>query len=386
MAAPWFPFYPADWLRDSALRAVSVASRGVWIDLLALMHQSPHRGRLELPTGQPPTAAQLARMLGLHPNASARYLTELEQAGVLTRDGQTLVSRRMVRDEARRVAAVEHGSKGGSPLLRGTAGDKGRDNPTLIPSPIPGDNPPPNPRHNPPDNPTPAPPSHSPPVRSHSQNQRTTPPERNGSGCIGAGAVPSGNARATPVTPPLTPPVTPPQAESAWELWDNLHRTHLHRPAPLDLDAAKAFAEYDRQCGRERFQQTVMVFLTDRGRTVFSAAVLATPVVWQRYLNVAEARTAQPGPAPADIPPEWMEKFRNHAHGLCHGDPVTPLLQKAGITETRLVEAMVASVPRDGRSSCLESYLLGRRGALTLAGPEALTAWREAHLPKETVR
>ena len=32
---PWMKFYPSDWRSDAALRTVSSAARGLWMDMLS---------------------------------------------------------------------------------------------------------------------------------------------------------------------------------------------------------------------------------------------------------------------------------------------------------------------------------------------------------------
>ena len=60
---PSFQFYPGDWLRSSDLRSCSVGARGLWIDMLCLMHEGSPYGCLKV--GEkvilPPN---LARMVG----------------------------------------------------------------------------------------------------------------------------------------------------------------------------------------------------------------------------------------------------------------------------------------------------------------------------------
>lgn len=43
---PWFPFHTSDWLSNAKLRRCSHVEKGVWIDLLCLMHDSPEYGVL----------------------------------------------------------------------------------------------------------------------------------------------------------------------------------------------------------------------------------------------------------------------------------------------------------------------------------------------------
>lgn len=118
---PSFQFYPGDWLRDAGLRACTAASRGVWMDLLCFMHDSPVRGHLLKANGQPFTVIELARAVGLTPVALNRHLAELESAGVFDRTpDKVILSRRMASDEEARRTASENGKKGGNPeLLKG---------------------------------------------------------------------------------------------------------------------------------------------------------------------------------------------------------------------------------------------------------------------------
>jgi DNA-binding transcriptional ArsR family regulator len=118
---PSFQFYPGDWLRDAGLRACTVASRGVWMDLLCYMHDSPVRGLLLKSNGQPFTEGELSRALGLSTAALRRHLTELESAGVFDKNADgVIVSRRMAADEEARQQASDNGRKGGNPeLLKG---------------------------------------------------------------------------------------------------------------------------------------------------------------------------------------------------------------------------------------------------------------------------
>ena len=77
---PAIQFYVGDWMKDPALRSVSVEARGLWIDLLCIMHESPRRGYLENAHGEPLTPLQLGRMTGVHPNTVHRLLIELSEA------------------------------------------------------------------------------------------------------------------------------------------------------------------------------------------------------------------------------------------------------------------------------------------------------------------
>lgn len=101
MSAPWMKFYPRDWRGDQALRAVSVAARGLWMECLCIMHEAKPYGHLVL-NGAPVEADALARMTGVSVDEVSALLAELRQAGVLSMTSKGVVfSRRMTKDHAR---------------------------------------------------------------------------------------------------------------------------------------------------------------------------------------------------------------------------------------------------------------------------------------------
>jgi hypothetical protein len=98
---PWMKFYPRDWRGDQALRAVSMAARGFWIECICVMHEAKPYGHLVL-NGVPLEAAALARMTGSSVNEVSALLAELRQAGVLSVTSKGVsFSRRMTRDHVR---------------------------------------------------------------------------------------------------------------------------------------------------------------------------------------------------------------------------------------------------------------------------------------------
>lgn len=102
---PAFMFYIGDWMKDPALRAVSATARGVWIDMLCLMFESPRRGYLETATGEPISIRHLSRMTGVSDKILRRSVAELRSMCVCSStDVGTIFSRRIVRDEERREA------------------------------------------------------------------------------------------------------------------------------------------------------------------------------------------------------------------------------------------------------------------------------------------
>jgi hypothetical protein len=118
MSAPWLKFYPSDWRADPALRVCSLASRGLWMEMLCLMHEAAPRGSL-LVNGQPVTDKQLAALCGVSGRDVTRCIEQLETAGVFSReDNQTIYSRRMRRDEERAERDKANGKGGGNPRLK----------------------------------------------------------------------------------------------------------------------------------------------------------------------------------------------------------------------------------------------------------------------------
>lgn len=97
-STPWLKFYPRDWRGDQALRACSVAARGLWMECLCIMHEAKPYGHLLL-NGSPVGDDTLARMAGTSVDEVQALMAELRQAGVfsVTREGVVL-SRRMTKD------------------------------------------------------------------------------------------------------------------------------------------------------------------------------------------------------------------------------------------------------------------------------------------------
>lgn len=131
-ALPFVKFFPADWLADERLRLCSLAARGLWVDMLCLMHRNQQRrGYLDAPDGSPLLVEQLARAVGSDSDTVAGLVAELGAAGVFSRDSAGVIySRRMVSDEQRWARCVAAGKKGGNPALNHR--DKGGDIPSDV--------------------------------------------------------------------------------------------------------------------------------------------------------------------------------------------------------------------------------------------------------------
>lgn len=111
MKRPSFQFYPGDWLRSTDLRSCSIAARGLWIEMLALMHEGEPYGHLRVGKKAIDNTT-LARMVGAPQELVDKLLSELEESRVFSRTASGIpYSRRMVRDENRRNICAEGGSK-----------------------------------------------------------------------------------------------------------------------------------------------------------------------------------------------------------------------------------------------------------------------------------
>lgn len=116
MKRPAFQFYPGDWLRSADLRSCSVGARGLWIEMICLMHDGSPYGYLKV-NNKVILPHNLARMVGATTQEVEGWLAELSDAGVYSLDGDCIYSRRMVKDEEIRAKRAAGGHLGGNPAL-----------------------------------------------------------------------------------------------------------------------------------------------------------------------------------------------------------------------------------------------------------------------------
>ena len=111
MARPSIQFYPGDYRRDERLRQCSAAARGVWMDMLCIMHQGTPYGYLRDEAGDV-TVKSLSRLIGVSAGQLGACLQELESHAVFSRDeAGSIFSRRMVKDERIRLARAKGGEE-----------------------------------------------------------------------------------------------------------------------------------------------------------------------------------------------------------------------------------------------------------------------------------
>lgn len=114
-ALPYMKFFPSDWRGATGLKLVSMAARGLWIEMICLMHEAEPYGHL-MHAGKALNAKGLAALVGA-PEADVQgWLDELLEMDVVKRKrNDVYYSKRMENDEIKRRRASEHGKKGGRP-------------------------------------------------------------------------------------------------------------------------------------------------------------------------------------------------------------------------------------------------------------------------------
>ncbi len=131
---PAIQFYVGDWRKDNGIQSMDYFTRGLWFEMLMVMHESEPRGYL-LINGKKPTDEQLVKLFGLDKQILTTQITILLDAGVASKDPATgvIFNRRMVRDEEVRKVRAECGKLGGNPRLlnqNATTRDKVSDPPS----------------------------------------------------------------------------------------------------------------------------------------------------------------------------------------------------------------------------------------------------------------
>jgi hypothetical protein len=114
-ATIWSKFFWSDWQADPALRACSLAARGLWMEMLCIA--AGERGYL-VRNGDPLPAQTLANIVGQPLATVETLIAELEENRVFSRDRRgRIYSRRMVREAKHIESARKAGKKGGAVSL-----------------------------------------------------------------------------------------------------------------------------------------------------------------------------------------------------------------------------------------------------------------------------
>ena len=106
----------SDWLGDQAVRRLTPAERGVWIDLLALAAAAAPTGYVCDDKGRPLTLEEIARVTNAgSPDEVAKLITGILEKGAASRDRTgRIYNRRMVRDAEMSAKKRLNGKAGGT--------------------------------------------------------------------------------------------------------------------------------------------------------------------------------------------------------------------------------------------------------------------------------
>jgi hypothetical protein len=116
---PGYLWYPGDARRDSALISLPLVVRGLWREMLDLMHDGDPYGHLTA-GGYPMTSEDVARVVGEPVKQVAKWISQLEERQVFSRtDEGVIYSRRMVRDEDVRRVRADGGRGASQPNAKG---------------------------------------------------------------------------------------------------------------------------------------------------------------------------------------------------------------------------------------------------------------------------
>lgn len=121
---PYMQFFPSDWLGHAGVRMCSIEARGLWIDMLCMLHQSCRRGYLLDESGTPIDVERLARVCGLATERVSACLQELSRVGAYSCDSAGVIySRRMVREDQKRSTTARRASESRALEVRPRLGD-----------------------------------------------------------------------------------------------------------------------------------------------------------------------------------------------------------------------------------------------------------------------
>ena len=109
---PAIQFYPGDWKKDLGVQALDMECRGIWFEMLLLMHDSEERGKLIL-NGQPMTSKQIANALGIGEGQFNEASSKILANGVADFKQNTWSCRKMIRAENLRQIRTNAGFLGG---------------------------------------------------------------------------------------------------------------------------------------------------------------------------------------------------------------------------------------------------------------------------------
>lgn len=113
---PAFQFYPSDWRSDIKVQSLSFHDKGIWWEMLMVMHESEERGKLVM-NGKPMPDEMVAKLISCDLKTYRKCLSSLLLLGVCYLENGVIFNKRMVKDEEIRKVRKSAGSLGGNPVL-----------------------------------------------------------------------------------------------------------------------------------------------------------------------------------------------------------------------------------------------------------------------------
>ena len=109
----WIKYYPSDWQAEPTLRTCSLASKGLWIEMLGFMAHSVRHGYLcKVNSSEPMPPEDLGKILGQPIDEIKNLIQELEENGVFSKTDDGLIySRRLLKDAKIRKRNCKYKSK-----------------------------------------------------------------------------------------------------------------------------------------------------------------------------------------------------------------------------------------------------------------------------------
>lgn len=114
---PSFQFYPADWMKDPALKLCSHNAKGIWMDLICIAFEMPTKG-VFLISKKPISEIKLLQMLNGNEKSKKSGFQELKRHGVIKRNKDNVFyCKRLYNDMRLSEIRREVGKLGGNPDL-----------------------------------------------------------------------------------------------------------------------------------------------------------------------------------------------------------------------------------------------------------------------------
>jgi hypothetical protein len=113
-----FQFFASDWLNDQSLRMCAPETRGLWIDILCLMHLSDERGFLMVKS-EILDEKSLQKLLNFDKKKFEFSLSELKRFDIIKKDEKgRYYCKRMVESQSLSEKRRQSGKLGGNPKLK----------------------------------------------------------------------------------------------------------------------------------------------------------------------------------------------------------------------------------------------------------------------------